>query len=290
MAYKIGIMGPVNTGKSFSRRFIEKGENVFVLQPSMKASHLLRSAKEGQERLPIGPFNIKTDKFKSLRDAKTTLGTQTDTQLIDLWNRKLEPGKLKPENILGNVQLVKDLNHLAIWLKFIDIHMPWVDTVVLADFTHYISEVISDKAFIDRKHGGEAFQRFWELAGTALTSFITGIDNYRNDLVVVTEFHADYDERVNSFQLYTPAGKMLTEKFKPESYYDVLLCTKAVVTEAADGIGDPKREYFFVTERTTDYPLARAMNIFDTTLIPNNLQFVLNKVRKNMGIPDVVYP
>ena len=284
MAYKIGIMGPVNTGKSYSRRFIEKGENVFVIQPSMKASHLIRST----DKKPIGPFNIKTDKFESLKAAKKALNASTDTQIVDLWNRKLEPGKLKPENILGNVQLVKDLTEIPVWLKFVDIHMPWVDTVILADFTHFISEVISDKNFIERKHGGEAYQRFWELAGVALTSFITGIDNYRNDLLVITEFHADFDEKLNSYQLYTPAGKMITEKFKPESYYDVLLCTKAIVTEEANG--DFKREYFFVTEKTSDFPLARGMNIFDTTLIPNDLGMVIKKVRENMGIPDVVYP
>lgn len=162
MAYKIGIMGPVNTGKSFSRRSIEKGENVFVIQPSMKASHLLRSGPE--PRKPIGPFDIKTDKFKSLRDAKTALNATSDTAIVELWNRKLEPGKLKPENILGNVQLVKDLNQIPIWLKFVDIHMPWIDTVILADFTHFISEVIADKGFIERKHGGEAYQRLTKIA------------------------------------------------------------------------------------------------------------------------------
>lgn len=150
-------MGPVNTGKSFSRRTIEKGENVFVIQPSMKASHLLRSGTD--PRKPIGPFDVHTKKFASLREAKKNLGATTDTQVIDLWNRKLEPGTLKPENVLGNVQLVKDLTQLPIWLKFVDIHMPWIDTVVLADFTHFISEVISDKGFIERKHGGEAYQR-----------------------------------------------------------------------------------------------------------------------------------
>ena len=280
MAYRVGIMGPPNTGKSYSRRFISKGQNTFILQPSMKASHLLLDGKT-----PIGVFDISGEKFKNMKEAKALLNASSDTAVIDYFNTKVPPGKFKRENIKGNVQLVKDLNLLPIWMKFIDIHMPWIDTIILADFTHFLSEVISNRGFIERKQGGEAYQRFWELAGVALRNFITGVDGYRNDLVVVTEFHADYDEKLNSFQLYTPAGKMITEKFKPETYYDVLLCTEAEVIEKEGR--EPERNYYFVTEKTALHPLARAMNMFETTRIPNNLQTVLDKVREYMAIPDV---
>jgi hypothetical protein len=279
MAYRVGIMGPPNTGKSYSRRFIKKGQNTFILQPSMKASHLLEDGLK-----PIGAFDISGEKFKNLKEAKELLNTPSTNAVIDYFNRKIAPGKFKRENVKGNVQLVKDLNMLPVWMKFIDIHMPWIDTIILADFTHYLSEVISDQNFIERKAGGEAYQRFWELAGVALRNFITGVDGYRNDLVVVTEFHADFDEKLNSFQLYTPAGKMITEKFKPETYYDVLLCTEAEVVE--NDSPEPTRNYYFITEKTAKYPLARAMNMFDTTRIPNNLQMVLDKVRESMAIPS----
>ena len=127
-------------------------------------------------------------------------------------------------------------------------------------------------------------QKVWELAGEALRNFITVVDSLRDDLIVVTEYHADYSIEQGSYQMYTPAGKMLTEKFKPETYYDVLLQTEALVE---DTDGEPIRKYSFVTEKTSKYPLARCMGIFEETKVPTNLKTVLEKVREVLGMPNM---
>jgi hypothetical protein len=281
MAHKIGIGGLPNSGKSFSRRYIPDGENVIVLAPSNKAPHLRTSAEQ-----PVKPFDVKTANFENITaavDGMLSKGVTNIHQLIDFWNQKLPVGAFKPENLTGNVQAVEKLAFLPIWLNFVSKHLPWIHTVIIPDFTHYISRVISSPDFIERKAGGEAYQRFWELAGEALRHFIISIDSLRHNLIVVTEYHAEYDETLPGFDLFVPAGKMLTEKFKPPSYYDILLFTDVKLPEE----DTQKAEYRFVTRATRKYPNARTMDLFDQTYIPNNLQSVIDKVREYLGIPWV---
>jgi len=37
--------------------------------------------------------------------------------------------------------------------------MPHIKTIIIPDFTHFISAILADRKFIARKAGGEAFQR-----------------------------------------------------------------------------------------------------------------------------------
>lgn len=278
MASKIGICGLANTGKSYSRRFIKDGENVFILAPSNKATHLKTSGGD-----PLKPFDITTKNYKTMDQAVTELGLNTVTNVIRAWNKAMPAGTLKPENLKGNMQLITDLKDLPVWLEFISKHMPWIHTLIIPDFTHFISLVISEDAFIQRKAGGEAYQRFWELAASALRNFIISIDKYRHDLLVVTEYHAEYKEDRGIYDIFVPAGKMLSEKFLVPSYYDILLFTDVKIENSGDEM--ETSEYRFVTKPTSKYPYARAMNLWEEPYIPNNLQDVLDKVRDYLGIP-----
>lgn len=281
MSYKIGVAGDANSGKSYSRKTIRDGENVMILQPSVKASHLFDS-----NRKPVKMFDLANSKkgYTNLESWIIGAKQQNVHQLINLFNLKVPLGSFKPENLKGNIQLIKDISLLPIWLEFISKHLPWIHTVILPDFTHFISEVISRTEFINRRAGNEAYQKYWELAGQALRAFLTELDNYRNDLIIVTEYHTEYVEAIGQHRLYTPAGKMLTEKFKPETYYDVFLQTDVDIKEDEDG-NVIEESYCFVTKRTAKYPLARALNLFEETKIPNDLQMVLDKTREYIGYP-----
>lgn len=281
MAQKLAIAGVPNSGKSYSRRTIPDGENVFILMPSIKATHIKDSSGK-----PLKTFDIKTNKFPNKKEyiaALSKLNVRNVHNMVSYMNQKLPAGALKKENLLGNIQMVKDLNDLPIWMEFINKHLPWIHTVIIPDFTHFISSEISEEGFINRKAGGEAYQRFWELAAKALKNFVLSIDYYREDLMVVTEYHAEFDENLGGYDIFTPAGKMLKEKFLVPSYYDILLFTD--VKTDNEGEHNENSEYRFVTRPTKRYPYARAMNVFDDTYIDNDLQHVLTKAREYLGIP-----
>lgn len=277
MSFKIGIAGLVNSGKSFSRTFIPDGENVFLITPSLKATYI--KTTDGK---PLQNFNVKTKSYTSIEDAVLKLNAPSRQDLIRTWNRDLPAGSFKKENLLGNIQQIDNLNNLPIYLEFVSKHLPWIHTIILPDFTHHISNVISDPVFIGRKAGGDAFQKFWELAGESLRNFIISNDKYRQDLLIVTEYHAEFNEAMQGYDIYVPAGKMLNEKFKIPSYYDFLFFTDVKTTN--EGEEGEKAEYRFVTKPTKKYPQARAMNLFEPTYIPNNLAVVLATVRQHLGL------
>ena len=235
MAIKLGLIGFPNSGKSFSRKTIKKGEEVFVIAPSHKAMHITDSSGK-----PI----------KKLSDDKKS----------------------------GNWVVISDLKILPKILEYVSKDRPEIKTIILPDFTHFISAIVSDKKFIARKAGGEAFQRFWELAGDALQNFIISIDNLRDDLIVVTEYHAEFDEPSDMFKIFVPGGKMLEEKFKLDSYYDFMLYTHVKMKESGE-----VDSYNFVTRRWDKYN-ARSSELFKDTLIPNDLELVLSKMREYLGI------
>lgn len=277
MSSKIAIAGIPNSGKSYSRRSIKDGENVFILMPSVKATHIHDSSGN-----PLRTFDIATRSFPNKQAYMEKLGVNNVHKLVSYMNQKVKPGLLTKENIKGNVQIVTDLTDLPIWMEFVSKHLTWIHTLFIPDFTHFISEVISTEEFIGRKAGGEAYQRFWELAAKALKNFVLSIDKYRENLIVVTEYHAEFDENLGGYDIFYPAGKMLKDKFLVPSYYDVLLFTN--VAAINEGETNETAEYQFAVQKTRKYPYARALNLFNDNFIPNDLQRVLTEVRKYLGI------
>lgn len=275
MAFPIGIIGDYNTGKSYSRKSIVKGEECFVISPSAKATHLFTS--EGK---PVKMLNLGTEKNPTTRDlieainkAVPALGLKDLAGVVRFHAAK----PIKDVTITGN-HCVATLHTVAMYLKFIDTNMPHIKNIFIGDFTHFLSAILADPSFIERKAGGEAYQRFWELAGQALRDLILVIGSLREDLVVITEYHTAFDEKTGVDKIFVPGGQMLNEKFKLESYYDYMLCTKVNLND--DG---SVKDYQFVTERLAHYN-ARFSNIFDGAVIPNDMELVLNKFREYNGI------
>lgn len=302
MAYRVGIMGTNNTGKSFSRNTIPDGENVMILAASVKAAHLFKSPDKDGKRKPVTNIN---PTFRSLKDPsiRTENSVITEQRLRSMYPTLTANKELSSYNLLelikyyysggnltlnykdvgGNVVIVKNVKELSKWLELISSHMPWIHTVILPDFTHFISELISQDEFIERKSGNEAYQKYWELAAAALRNFILKSDDLRNDMIVVTEYHADFNPVLNQWEIFTSGGKMLNEKFLPTSYYDVLVNSK--VSKSREDI-DFLDKFEFVVRATNEYRFARSMNIFGEALtIPNDLNLLLEKVREYNGIP-----
>jgi hypothetical protein len=282
---RIALLGPVNSGKSYSRVTIPDGENVLILEASYKTTYLTTSANK-----PVEMLSISTAKYKGWDEAKEYYKLSSHSSITPILKYllgKYKPGQFQRKHLPGNIAICKDIKDIPDWLYFVNKFMPWIHTIILPDFTHYISEIISTPAFIERKAGGEAYQRFWELAAHALRGFILASDNIRPETLVVSEYHAEYNEAAEAYEVFTSGGKMLTEKFLPTSYYDVVLYAHTVFNE--DSEEKEVVDYKFVTRRTRKYPDARAMNMFDELFIPNDLNLVLEKLRETTGLHKPIY-
>lgn len=302
MGSRLGIGGFQNSGKSFGRRYIPDGERCMILQPSIKFSHLYTGPKgvekftplqideaiKAGKRKPVGTFDLEQPgKYKNLKElmdvarGKTNVGVMIEeVDLIRKMTVDKKEGSIKPEHVKGNSILCKNITYLGDYLEFINKHLPWIHTVFLPDFTHFISEVITSLDFRNKVSGGDQYKKYLDLAAEALRNFITSIDGMRRDLVVVTEFHVEYKETEGFYELFVPGGKMVKEKLLPSSYYDVFLFTEVTYKDDSE---EPIHQ--FVTDKTRKYPEARSMGIFGQKRIPNDMQTVLTQFREAQNIP-----
>ena len=141
MASRMAVMGLPNTGKSFSRQFIKNPEECFVISPSGKDHHLVGDG--------ITKLDMKIGQVSGLREVAAKLGVPSTHDAI----ARFSGTDLPPNSSTsGNYAVV-------LYLKFIDRHMPQIKNVFLADFTHWISRVLTTAEFRRRKSGGEAFAR-----------------------------------------------------------------------------------------------------------------------------------
>jgi hypothetical protein len=267
MAIKIAIVGEENTGKSMSRAFLNKPEECFVLAPSNKNIYL--RDKKTKKTLPR--LSVEDNQGRDLRQIIESLGGPDEA--LTLMSRNEEVYKTS-----GNHLWVRNISHVAGFLRFISAKMPNIKLIIIPDFTHYLSHIMASKAFIRRKSGGEAFQRFWELAADALNNIVEVIDELREDLVIVTEYHSQYNEVLDKFEVFVPGGQMLNDKFKIASYYDYIFETHIEVNEDKSVNADG---YKFVTRKWDKYQLARSGDMFlgeSEKFIPNNLQLIIDKL------------
>jgi hypothetical protein len=276
MGIRIGIVGNPNTGKSFSRSFLKEGKKTFMVAPNQKLSYLV-----DENDAPLGRADIMYKK----PDGKTAKYSKVVTETKALTAGQFLKFVLETEGlevkVTGNIAVVESFKELSYWTSIVDRFMPEIHTLLMPDFTHYISAITGSVKFIEQKSGGQAFQRFWDLAGEALNAYFTNVDSLRYNLVVVTEFHAEFVEVEEEYRILVPSGKMLQEKFLPDSYYDILLYARV---KSAEEEPDVTKRFVFVVNRHDKWP-ARSANLFlGKTEIPNNLQTVLEATRKAFGV------
>lgn len=275
MSYRIGLVGSENTGKSFSRSFIKHPEEIFVAQPSVKALHFKINGKHPPK------LNIAKDEFKTTDALLKSLGLPLESNLVTNIIQGIESNRdIKGLTITGNYALTQDLATVQYYLKLIHYRMPQIKLAILPDFTHYLSTLIGSDEFIGRKEGGEAYQRYLDLAAAVLKNFFTVVDTLREDLIVITEYHSEFDPFDDKHILFVNGGKMVREKFRPASYYDTLLYSAYIDDETK-----PYEDRFkFITRHYKKYDARSLPGCFADELIPNNLQTVVDTMKNYLGL------
>jgi len=284
MATRLAIMGLPNSGKSYSRTYLPKGEESFVINPSIKETHLFTSQKnEHGFRIPVDELDMSIQAKVGLKAIAENIKVDTYHEVIHAFSqRNLPDGTV----ITGNYAMVPDLKWVESYLRFIDRHMPHIKNIFIADFTHFLSNVVSSKEFKRQGQSGSgAFERYWDLAANSLNHLIRSSDILtRKELIVAIEFHSEYDEKDDVYKIKVPAGKMLTEKYLPESYFDYMVHTHVV---PYDGVLTEEERFKFVVIKRDRYD-GRMANIFKDAavdgMIPNNMNLLLTRLRAYLNI------
>lgn len=278
MAFRVGITGLPNTGKSFSWTSYKNGDEVFAICPSSKILYVRKNNGNLLEPLQVEVEGV----GKSIEELTRAKGLPNGSSLLSsLANSDLPLSKIK---VKGDYVICSDVQYVADIKKFVDKYLHSKKIIVTPDFTHFISYIIQSPKFINRKSGGEAFQRFWELAADTLRNIILSADELKNIKLDFTEFHSQYNENLNQFEIYTPAGNMLVDKFKPESYFDLMLYSYVLPYEIEK---DETRRFKFITIKKEGYE-GRGMGLFldiaKEGMIPNDMNLVIPRLKKFLNI------
>lgn len=268
MATSIALVGEPATGKSHSRINLDP-KTTAVFAPSAKNPKI-----KGLKRL----------KFLSSKGSAKDYDAWAAPQLgpkpfrykyANLLFKQIaaNPKAVFPK-ITGSYMVIKELEYVLSNMKMVDEHMPHIKVLIFPDFTHFISTILSSDAFRGQSAGGKAFERFWSLAADLLNTFFNSIFEMRDDLTVVIEFHSEFDEKTLEYSIFTCAGKMLKEKFLPDSYFDNLFYTSPEYDEEGNVIN-----WRFIVNHHNGFKGRNDLGITENW-VPNDLAPIITQIQQ----------
>jgi hypothetical protein len=271
-AIPIDIYGDIMSGKSFARTFIKKGEECFVIAPTSQSSFLTTS--DGN---PVKPFDC-TYTIKGKDYKLSDLAVSQDKTLVQTLLTVAKDTTNTLKSVEGNYTQCT-LMDIQVILRFINKNMLHIKNIFIADFTHFLTQQITSLGFRNRKDGGEAFARYVDLASDTMQNMVYVANILRSDILLFKEYHIDFNQDTKKFNYFVPQGKQLCGNFKIEGVSNYLF---AAIPKLDEDTGELE-EYRFATKPIGGYH-ARTLGIFDTTFIPNDLEFIITKIREKEGI------
>ena len=168
-----------------------------------------------------------------------------------------------------NYKEVDDANEISRLLKVISEKAPHIKNIVIEDSNYIMGFNIVSKAT------EVGFTKFSVMAKDMVELFRTA-RTLRDEITVFYITHPETIEdggEIIGYKIKT-AGKLIDNQVLLEGLLTVCLYT--LVEESKDGTSS----YNFITNRFRKYPAKSPDGMFDELKIPNDLQFVVNKVNE----------
>lgn len=168
-----------------------------------------------------------------------------------------------------NYKEVDDANEIGRLLRTISEKAPHIKNIVIEDSNYIMGFTMVSKAT-------ETGYTKFSLMAKEMVDLLRQARALRDDLVVFYFTHPDTIEdagEVIGYKIKT-SGKLIDSQINLEGLFTVCLYT--LVEEQKDGTSS----YNFVTNRYRKFPAKSPIGMFDEIKIPNNLQLVVDSVRK----------
>lgn len=201
-------------------------------------------------------------------DSKTTAIINCIGKPLPFKGWKTNYQKFDPKTESGN--LFETVNYEAVIkaMQYVALKKPEIKTLIIDDAQYIMTFEFMDRAM------EKGYDKFSELA-QHFFKVLKAADSLRQDLTVVFLAHS---EEVSG-NGYTKTkiktiGKMLDEKLTIEGLFScVLLATCYKDT-------DKEIKHIFVTKNNGTTTVKTPAGMFEDAIIPNDLQFVLNKIKE----------
>ena len=194
-----------------------------------------------------------------------------ETYIINVAKKELPfKGSEKLYNVeKKNYKEVDDANEISRLLKTISEKAPHIKNIILEDSNYVMGFTMLDKAT------EKGYEKFSVMAKDTVTMIRTA-KQLRDDLIVFYFSHPDTIEdggEIIGYKIKT-SGKLIDSQINLEGLFTIVIYTN--VDEKKDGT----IEYNFITNRYKKYPAKSPDGMFSDTIIPNDLQLVVNTINE----------
>lgn len=194
-----------------------------------------------------------------------------ETYIINVAKKELPfKGSEKLYNVeKKNYKEVDDANEISRLLKTISEKAPHIKNIILEDSNYVMGFTMLDKAT------EKGYEKFSVMAKDTVTMIRTA-KQLRDDLIVFYFSHPDTIEdggEIIGYKIKT-SGKLIDSQINLEGLFTIVIYTN--VDEKKDGT----IEYNFITNRYKKYPAKSPDGMFNDTIIPNDLQLVVNTINE----------
>lgn len=211
-----------------------------------------------------------TGKSTSLRNLnpKETVIVNIAEKPLPIRGWKKNYTTLNKNNPTGNVLNYRDADKIIAALKRISENRPEVKTIVIDDFQYLSSFEYFDRA----KERG--YDKFVDIA-TSLSKIARVPLQLREDLDIFFLTHSETSVDVNGNKKVKAktVGKMIDNTLTLEGLFSIVFHTRVIKTE--NGL-----KYGFETQTDGDTTAKSPMDMFEDFFIPNDLQFVKDKIKE----------
>lgn len=214
----------------------------------------------------VGPSGVgKSSSIRNLNSAETFIINVASKPLpFKGWRSKYTVWNKTNPN--GNYINTSDVSVIGSILNYINTKRPEIKNVVLEDTQYLMAFEAMDRA------QEKGFQKFTDLAQKFYSVLKAGI-SMRDDLNVIMTCHSENIGTADEPQYKIKTlGKMIDNMITVEGLFTYVLF--ATIRDGEDG----KHEYVFQTHSDGTTTAKTPMGCFDEDYIPNDLQYVIEKI------------
>lgn len=172
--------------------------------------------------------------------------------------------KSNPE---GNFINTSNVDQISKILEYIEIKRPEIKNIILDDAQYLMAFEAMDRA----KEKG--FEKFTDIA-QKFYSILKSSISMRDDLNIIVSCHAEnVGDGLNPIYKIKTIGKMIDNVITIEGLFTYVLFTH--IEPSDSGIS-----YHFITQSDGTTTAKTPLDCFETKLIPNDMQFVIDKINE----------
>tara|TARA_R110000851_G_scaffold160786_1_gene304074 strand:+ start:3026 stop:3745 length:720 start_codon:yes stop_codon:yes gene_type:complete len=170
----------------------------------------------------------------------------------------------------ANLMSTKDLGSIEPTISHVSESMPHIKYLVIDDYFHLTSAVVFSPEFLAKTDGGEAFQRYTELAAQIYHSLFQKEFDWREDLNIIVTNHTQTND--SGQEVFKTPGNLVEKDIKPASLVTYVLHSCVIPQQ------DGTYRYAFQTNRTSSKMAKTPRGMFDQLYIPNDMLAVINRI------------